>query len=38
MNALFTPIDMTDYEENFVGFDEFGGVIPMGDTSNLRLL
>jgi hypothetical protein len=25
MNALFTPLDMTDYEDTFVGFNEVGG-------------
>ena len=38
MNALFTPLDMTDYEDNFVGFDEIGGPIPIGDLSPFRLL
>lgn len=32
MNALYTPIDMTDYEEKFVGFDEFGGLLPLSRT------
>jgi hypothetical protein len=28
MNALFTPLDMTDYEDNFVGYNEVGKGIP----------
>lgn len=28
MNALFTPLDMTDYEDTFVGYNEVGGGIP----------
>lgn len=31
MNALFTPIDMTDYENTFVGFDEIGGALPINN-------
>lgn len=31
MNALFTPLDMTDYEDNFVGFNEVGGALPISD-------
>lgn len=30
--ALFTPIDMTDYEESFVGLDEVGGLFPISRT------
>ena len=29
MNALFTPLDMTDYEDNFVGWNEVGGLLPI---------
>jgi hypothetical protein len=29
MNALFTPLDMTDYEEDFVGWNELGGKAPI---------
>lgn len=36
MNALFTPVDMTDYEETFVGFDEVGGALPISDTTRLQ--
>lgn len=25
MNAMFTPLDMTDHEEAFVGWNEIGG-------------
>lgn len=38
MNALYTPIDMTDYEEKFVGFDEFGGLLPLSHTHTLRAI
>lgn len=33
MNALFTPIDMTDYEEDFVGWDELSGALPINNVS-----
>jgi hypothetical protein len=36
MNALYTPLDMTDYEDKFVGFDEFGGLLPLAHTHTLR--
>ena len=29
MNALFSPLDMTDYEDNFVGLNEVGGALPI---------
>lgn len=29
MNALFTPLDMTDYEDTFVGFNEIEGSLPI---------
>jgi len=29
MNALFTPVDMTDYEEDFVGWNELPGNLPI---------
>ena len=29
MNALFTPLDMTDHETTFTGFNEVGDEIPM---------
>lgn len=35
MNALFTPLDMTDYENTFVGYNEVGGAIPF---NNIQLL
>ena len=35
MNALFTPLDMTDYEDTFVGFNELGAGLPI---SNVQLL
>lgn len=31
MNALFSPLDMTDYEDAFVGFNEVGGSLPIRD-------
>jgi len=38
MNALFTPLDMTDYENTFVGFNEIGGAIPVNNPQLLRPL
>lgn len=38
MNALFTPLDMTDYEENFVGWNELPGAVPMNRVSWLAPL
>ncbi len=35
MNALFTPLDMTDYENTFVGLNEVEGSLPV---NNLQLL
>lgn len=35
MNALFTPLDMTDYESKFVGYNELPGAAPF---KNLQLL
>jgi len=29
MNSMFTPLDMTDYEENFVGWNELPGSLPI---------
>lgn len=31
MNALFTPLDMTDYEDTFVGFNELPGGLPISN-------
>ena len=36
MNALFTPLDMTDYENTFVGYNEVGGAIPFNNTQLLK--
>jgi hypothetical protein len=36
MNALFTPLDMTDYEDTFVGFNEVGGSLPISHISHLK--
>ena len=36
MNALFTPLDMTDYENTFVGFNEIGGGLPINTPQLLR--
>lgn len=38
MNALFTPLDMTDYEDTFVGFNEFPGSIPINNYTMLKPL
>jgi hypothetical protein len=38
MNALFTPLDMTDYENTFVGFNEIGGSVPINNPQLLRNL
>jgi len=32
-NAMFTPLDMTDYEEDFVGWKEFPGALPINRQS-----
>ena len=37
MNALFTPVDMTDHEETFVGWDEVPGVLPIQDATRLTM-
>lgn len=29
MSALFTPLDMTDYETDFIGWNELPGVVPI---------
>jgi len=29
LNAMFTPLDMTDYEEAFVGWNELPGSLPL---------
>ena len=31
MNALFTPYDMTDYEEQYTGWNEFAGMAPLSN-------
>jgi hypothetical protein len=36
MNALFTPLDMTDYENTFVGFNEIGSSLPINKPGLLR--
>lgn len=33
MNALFTTVDMTDYEEEFVGWNELHGALPINRQS-----
>lgn len=38
MNAMFQPIDMTDYEDNFVGWNEIGGSLPINKLSWLKPL
>jgi hypothetical protein len=38
MNALFTPLDMTDYENNFVGFNEIEGGLPINSPHLLKPL
>jgi hypothetical protein len=35
MNALFTPLDMTDYENTFVGWNEVAGLLPINDLTAL---
>ena len=35
-NALFVPLNMTDYEESFIGFNELGSSLPLGDLSMVR--
>jgi hypothetical protein len=36
MNALFTPLDMTDYENTFVGYNEIGGSLPINNPQLLK--
>lgn len=36
--ALFTPIDMTDHEDDFVGFDEIGTFLPISRTDELKFI
>ena len=36
MNALFSPLDMTDYEDAYVGFNEVGGSLPISGVQLLR--
>ena len=38
MNALFTPLDMTDYQEQFVGYNEIPGTVPISNTNWLMPL
>jgi len=33
MNALFTPLDMTDYEDDFTGWNEFAGQAPLNNVN-----
>ena len=28
-NAMFTPLDMTDYEDDYVGYKELPGALPI---------
>ena len=36
MNALFTPLDMTDYENTFVGYNEVSGALPINNGHLLK--
>lgn len=36
MNAMFTPVDMTDYEDQFVGWNEVPGEVPISRLSWLN--
>lgn len=38
MHALFTPLDMTDHEDAFVGWNELPGYVPMNRQSWLSPL
>lgn len=38
MNAMFTPLDMTDHEDSFVGWHEVGGTLPINRQSWLSPL
>jgi len=38
MNALFTPLDMTDYETRFVGYNELPAGAPFRDIHLLKPL
>jgi hypothetical protein len=35
---MFTPLDMTDHEENFVGWNEVGGELPINRLSWLEVI
>ena len=35
MNAMFTPLDMTDYEDDFVSFAEYPGELPLSNVQRL---
>lgn len=38
MNAMFQPVDMTDYEDSFVGWNELSGAVPINRLSWLKPL
>lgn len=38
MNALFSPLDMTDYENQFVNFNEIPGSLPINNYTRLKPL
>ncbi len=38
MNAMFTPVDMTDYETAFVGWNDLPGSLPINRQSWLKPL
>lgn len=38
MDAMFTPLDMTDYEDTFVGWNELYGSVPLNRISWLAPL
>jgi hypothetical protein len=38
MNTLFSPLDMTDYEDSFVSFNEIAGGLPINNYTLLKPL
>lgn len=36
-NALYTPLDMTDYEDQFISWREYPGALPIGHTEYIDI-
>ena len=37
-NAMFTPLDMTDYEEDYVGWEQWPGFLPLQNTGKMQMI